>query len=630
MAEQEFKRKLTAILSADVEGYSLLMIDDEEATIRTLTTYRKAIKNLIQQYRGRLVDATGDNFLSEFTSVVDAVNCAVEIQRELAERNAELPENRRMQFRIGINLGDVVEEDGRLYGDGVNVAARMEGLAEGGGICISGKVYEEVKNKLGLEYEYLGEQEVKNITGPVPAYRVLSYPGAAAHRVVKAKKAVGKTWRNISLALAAILVVGAAMAIWNFYLRPAPPVEVASVERMAYKLPDKPSIAVPPFVNMSGDPEQEYFSDGISEEIITSLSKVPQLFIIARNSTFTYKNKPVKIQKVAEDLGVRYILEGSVRKSGQRVRVTAQLIDAITGDHLWADRYDRELKDIFDVQDEVTKKIITALQVKLTQGEQARTAAKGTSNLEAYLKIMQARENLYRASPETIPLAQQLSEEAIGLDPGYATAYRMLGVAHMHSAMLGISKSPKQSVAKAIELVKKALELDDMDGYSHVVFGFLLTLIRQYDKAVVEAEQGVALDPNVADVHAWSGIIYRYVGRWEEAISAYEKSIRLNPIPPGWYLFGLGLAYGWTGRYEEAIIECQKAVRDLPDSLYARMFLTLVYSLSGRDKEAQTEAAEMLRINPKFSLEKWEKRLTYKNKADADRFISALRKAGLK
>ncbi|NIS61818.1 MAG: guanylyl cyclase, partial [Proteobacteria bacterium] len=257
MTEEGFKRRLTAILSADVEGYSRLMREDEDETIRTLTAYRGAITNLIQQYRGRVVDTPGDNILAEFTSVVDAVNCAVEVQRELAERNAELPENRRMQFRIGVNLGDVVEEGERIYGDGVNIAARMEGLAEGGGICLSGTVYDAVETKLGLEYEYLGEQEVKNIPKPIRAYRVLSYPGAAAHRVIKAKKALGKTWRNVVVAIVAVLVVGAAVAVWHFYFR-SPPIEAASVEKMAFPLPDKPSIAVLPFDNLTGDPQQEY------------------------------------------------------------------------------------------------------------------------------------------------------------------------------------------------------------------------------------------------------------------------------------------------------------------------------------------------------------------------------------
>ena len=341
MSTEEFRRRLTAILSADVEGYSRLMREDEEATVRTLTTYRTAMTHLIQQYRGRVVDSPGDNILAEFTSVVDAVNCSVEIQRELAERNAELPENSRMRFRIGINMGDVLEERDRIYGDGVNIAARTESLAEAGGICISGTVYDAIENKIGLEYEYLGEHEVKNIDKPIRAYRVLSYPGAAAHRVVKAKKAVGKTWRNVVVAIGAVLVVVAAVTVWHFSFRP-PPMEPASVEKMAYPLPDKPSIAVLPFVNMSGDPEQDLFGDGLSNQIITTLSKVSNMFVIARNSTFTYKGKPVKVQKVAEDLGVRYVMEGSLQKTPDRIRVTAQLIEATSGRHLWAERYDRE------------------------------------------------------------------------------------------------------------------------------------------------------------------------------------------------------------------------------------------------------------------------------------------------
>jgi class 3 adenylate cyclase/TolB-like protein len=324
----DLRRRLSAILSADVEGYSRLMREDEEATVHTLTTYRTAMTHLINQYRGRVVDSPGDNILAEFTSVVDAVNCGVELQRELAERNAELPENRRMQFRIGINLGDVLEEGERIYGDGVNIAARMESLAEAGEICISATVYDAIENKIGLEYEFLGEQEVKNIDKPVRAYRVLSFPGAAAHRVVKAKRAVGRTWRNVFIAILAVLVVGAAVAVWHFYFRP-PPLEVASVERMAFQLPEKPSIAVLPFVNMSGDPKQEYFSDGLTENIITALSKCTELFVIARTSTSKYKGKPVEVRQVAEELGVRYVLEGSVQRAGGRVRITAQLCSCV-------------------------------------------------------------------------------------------------------------------------------------------------------------------------------------------------------------------------------------------------------------------------------------------------------------
>jgi adenylate cyclase len=383
MAAEGFKRKLAAILSADVEGYSRLMDDDEEATVRTLTTYRNAINHLVQQYRGRIVDTPGDNILAEFASVVDAVNCAVEIQRELAERNAELPYNRKMIFRIGVNLGDVIEEEGRIYGDGVNIAARVEAMAEAGGICVSGRAYDQVENKLGLEYEDLGEHQVKNIARPIRVFRVLSFPGAAAHRVVHAKKILEKKWRKIALLLAvtaalAVVLIG----IWHYYSH-RPYFEPASVEKMAFPLPDKPSIAVLPFVNLSGDPEQEYFTDGLTEEIITALSKVKNMFVIARNSTYTYKGKPVKVQQVSEELGVKYVLEGSVRKSENKVRISTQLIDALSGRHLWGERYDRDLKDIFVIQDEITKNIITTLQVELTMGEEVRLWAKGTENLDA-------------------------------------------------------------------------------------------------------------------------------------------------------------------------------------------------------------------------------------------------------
>ncbi|MEE9151849.1 MAG: adenylate/guanylate cyclase domain-containing protein, partial [Thermoplasmata archaeon] len=343
MTEEGFKRKLTAILSADVEGYSRLMGEDEDATIRTLTTYRELMSTLIQKHRGRVVDSPGDNLLAEFGSVADAVRCAVEVQEELRVRNAELPENRRMEFRIGINLGDVVQEGERIYGDGVNITARVEGLAEGGGICISGTVYDSIKNKLSLSYESLGEHTVKNITEPVRVYRMRVGPE------VREEKAGPRRWQKAALAAVVVLVVAAgAWAIWNFYFRP-PPIEPASVEKMAYPLPDKPSIAVLPFVNMSGDPEQEYIADGISESIITALCKIPEMFVIARTSTSTYKGKSVKTQQVSEELGVRYVLEGSVQKAGDRIRVTAQLIDAISSHHLWADRYDRDIEDFFDL-----------------------------------------------------------------------------------------------------------------------------------------------------------------------------------------------------------------------------------------------------------------------------------------
>jgi len=628
MTPETYNRKLTAILSADVAGYTRLMRDDEEATVTTLTAYRTAMTHLIQQYRGRVVDSPGDNVLAEFSSVVDAVNCAVEIQRELAERNEAVPENRRMQFRIGINLGDVLEEGERIYGDGVNIAARMEGLAEAGEICISGTVYDAIENKIGLDYEYLGEHEVKNIDKPIRAYKVLSFPGAAAHRVVKAKKTVGRAWRNGVIAIVAVLVVGGAIAVWHFSFRP-PPIEPASVEKMAYPLPEKPSIAVLPFTNMSGDPKQEYFSDGITEEIITGLSKVPRLFVIARNSTFTYKGKPVKVQQVAEDLGVRYVLEGSVRKSKERVRITAQLIDATTGKHLWAEKYDRDLKDIFALQDEIMMKVVAALQVKLTEGEQALIIAGGTSNFEAYTKFLQGLEYAKRFNREGNLLARKMAQETIALDPNYPIGYRLLATTHWLDVRLGISTSPKESLAKAAQLYQKVIAMDPSDAVAHGFLGMVYTLMRQHEKGIAEVEKAVALNPNAADARCFFGIILHNNGRHNEAIQAIRKAIRLNPFPPNWYFMNLGRAYCHAGEYEEAIAALKKSLRVSPDNLPAHTHLAAAYSLSGREQKARSEAAEILRINPQFSLHYFAKTTPYKNRDDKELIINALRKAGL-
>jgi adenylate cyclase len=386
MANEGFKRKLTAILSADAVGYSRLMAEDESATVKTIASYREIMASLIKQHRGRVVDSPGDNLLAEFSSVVDAVQCAVAVQNEFQAHNAELAENRRMEFRIGINLGDVIDEEDRIYGDGVNIAARLESLADPGGICVSKTAFDQIETKLPLGYEYLGEQSVKNIPKPVGAYRVLMKPEAAG-KVIGEKRFLGRFSRRTAMAAIIILVIVAGGLIsWNIYLQQSKKIAPASVEKMAFQLPDKPSIAVLPFVNKSGDPKQDYFSDGITETIITALTQIQNMFVIARSSTDTYKGKNVEIKQVAEELGVRYVLEGSVQKTEDRVRISAQLIDAITGKYLWAERWDRDLADIFALQDEITKKIITSLDVTLLKGEDARRRAQGTDNLEAYLK----------------------------------------------------------------------------------------------------------------------------------------------------------------------------------------------------------------------------------------------------
>jgi adenylate cyclase len=629
MADEGFKRKLTAILSADVEGYSRLMGDDEEATVRTLTSYREVLTTLIQQHNGKVLDSPGDNLLAEFVSVVDAVQCAVAVQKEIKSRNDQLPENRRMQFRIGINLGDVIQEDERIYGDGVNIAARLEGLSEPGGICISKTAFDHIESKLPYGYDFMGNQTVKNIAKPVGAYRVLmdrrvTFAGKSADEKPSALRRM-----PILAGVVAVLALAVGVGIWQFYMRRSS-IDPASENKMTFPLPDKPSIAVLPFANMSGDPEQEYFSDGLTEEIITALSKVPKLFVIARNSVFTYKGKPVKVNQVAEELGVRYVLEGSIRKAGDQIRITAQLIDALSGHHLWAERYDRNLKEIFAVQDELTKNIITALQVKLTEGEQVRSSAKGTNNLEAYLKYLQSMVTVRQFNIESNALAKQLAQEAIALDPEYAMAYRALSTAHQMDVWLGTSKSPKQSKAKAMELLQKAIELDPTYAEAHGHLGFVFSMMGEHDKAVVKAEQAVALNPNSAYAHMVLGHTLRFAGRHEEAIPEYKKAIRLNPMPPTNYLFGLGMAYSWTGQYEEAIKWCEKAVRQDPDSFLTRLMMTQVYSLSGREEEARAEAAEVLRINPKFSVDKWEKASTVKKKTEKERSMATLRKAGLK
>ena len=589
MADEGFERKLAAILNADVEGYSRLMDDNEEATVRTLTSYRTAISDLVEQFRGRVVDSPGDNILAEFKSVVDSVNCAVEIQRELAKRNEELPDNRKMQFRIGVNLGDVIDDDRRIYGDGVNIAARIEALSEAGGICISRNVFEQVKNKLKLGYEYLGEHSIKNIPEPVKVHKILMETDIA----VPAK---GE----------------------------------------GLKVPEKPSVAVLPFDNISGDPEQEYFSDGITEEIITALSKIPKMFVIARNSTFTYKGKPVRVQQVGEELGVQYVLEGSVRKAGNRVRITAQLVEAVTGHHLWAERYERDLKDIFALQDEITFKILTALQVKLTDGEQARVWAMRTDNLDAFLKYLQARPLAGLITKEGNMMARQLAQEAINLDENYSDPYVLIALTLWFDGRLGWSESRSESFKQASQNVKKALDLDDSNPGAHYILGGLYLYEKRYDRAIAEGQKALVLGPNDADNHVTMGHILRFVGRFEEAIVLIQKAMRLQPDHPSWYLGELAMCYYYVGRHEEAI-KLAEQLHSIADrrgerfiSYWYYAILAMNYIRLSRDQEARKAAAEVRRLFPEYSLE-WDRQFSvYKDPAHLERQHEDLRKAGLR
>ena len=584
MTTQEVKRKLAAILSADVKGYSLLMGEDEEATVRTLNAYKETMTNFIQHHHGRVVDAPGDNVLAEFVSVVNAVRCAVEIQKELKTRNAELPENRRMEFRIGVNLGDVIEDGEQILGDGVNIAARLESLSEAGGICISGTVYDQIENKLDLKYDYLGEQNVKNIARPIRVYRVLVGSGAGFPEASR-----------------------------------------------KLDFPKSPSIAVLPFVNMSDDPEQEYFSDGITEEIITGLSKVPHLIVIARNSSFTYKRKPVKVQQVGQELGVRYVLEGSVRRAADRVRITVQLVDATTGHHLWAERYDRFLKDIFAIQDEITVNVMRAMQLELIEGKQAcEWIKRGSQKLEAYEKGMKGMELFRFFSPEGNVQARKIFEECIALDPEYPGSYVMLAWTYLTAVYNGWSKSPEESITQALELAQRAIALDSSQADAFSLLGNIYLLTRQYEKAITEGERAVALNPNRADSHVWLAMILTASGDPKGAIDLIYKAIRLNPFPPNWYFFSLGNAFFMLGEYNQAVEAYKKALQHSPDLLLAYIGLAASFSASNRAEDARAAASQIVRIDPKFSIEVFARSLTYKNENHKEFWIDNLRKAGLK
>jgi adenylate cyclase len=653
------ERKLTAIFSTDVAGYSRLMGDDEEATIHTLTAYRAVISSLIHQYRGRVIDSPGDNLLAEFASVVDAVRCAVEIQQDLKVKNAELPEHRQMRFRIGINLGDVIVEGERLYGDGVNIAARLESLAIPGGICISGKVFEEVKRKLTLSYENLGPQQVKNIAEPVRTYRILLDPAAATDNTTvlrqaqherippplipspsqpvlsEARRADLARRKWLTMTVTGLLLVAGVTGIvlyrpFSSIRNPQSPIRTPEAQPPSLPLPDKPSLVVLPFVNMSEDPGQDYFSDGITEDLTTALSQISSLFVIARNSAFTYKSKAVKVQDVGKELGVQYVLEGSVRRADDQVRITAQLIDAATESHLWAQRYDRPLKDIFALQDEIVQKIVTTLKLQLTLREQGYLVRKTTDNLEAYDMYLRGVEAWNRSTQEANAQARQLFEKAIELDPQYGAAYAALSATHLGEWIFQWVQDP-QTLGQAFALAQQAVALDDSLPRAYLILGEVyLWRDRQHKQAVAATERAIALAPNEAEGSARLGLILNFAGRPEEAIGLIEKAMRLNPRYPFSYLSWLGMAYRLTGRSEEAIAILKAAVTRNPDFLPPHFHLAVIYSELGWEEEARTEAAEILRISPNFSLEVWRQRLPFKDPAVLERQLAALRKAGLK
>jgi adenylate cyclase len=578
MTQEGFKRKLTAILSADVEGYSRLMGEDEEATVRTITAYREVLTTLIQQHNGKVLDSPGDNLLAEFVSVVDAVQCAVAVQKEIKSRNDELPENRRMQFRIGINLGDVIQEEGRIYGDGVNIAARLEGLAEPGGICVSKTAFDHIESKLPYGYEFLGDQTVKNIAKPVGAYRVLMEPRVTVAGEPEKEKRSPVRRMSILVGALAVLVLAVAVGIWQFYVR-HPKGEPAAIEKIAIPLSDKPFIAVLPFDNMSGDPEQEYFSDGMTEEIITKLSMNPGLAVIARNSTFFYKGKRIKTQQIAQELRARYVVEGSVRKAGNMVRITAQLIDATTESHLWAKTYDREFKDIFSLQDEIAQQVVAALNIESREAEQARVRRIPTENLTAYDSLLRGLSHFSRLTEEKNAKAKAMFERAIELDSEYASAYGLLGIAHFMDYAFGWNRDPR-TLEQAFEFARKAISLDDSLSFAHALLSMAYAQKGQFEQAISQAERALSLNPNDPYAYHSMGNTLNSVGRSEEAVEAIKKAMYLDPHYAVYYNFDLARAYTNLGQYKEAIASLKESLARNPDWIPAYFELAMNYCLA--------------------------------------------------
>ncbi|PYN36150.1 MAG: adenylate/guanylate cyclase domain-containing protein [Candidatus Rokuibacteriota bacterium] len=619
MGGRAVERRLAAILSADVEGYSRLMGDDEVATVRAITEYRAVIASAVAGHGGRVVDAPGDNVLAEFASVVGAVQCAVDVQRELQSRNAELPPSRQMRFRIGINLGDVIVEGDRLYGDGVNIAARLEGLAEGGGICISGTAYDQIEGKLPFRCEFIGEHTVKNIARPVRVYRLHLEPGGVSRSPTRAGRVRRRLAKGVVAAVAVLLLLGAAgWAGWR-WLTP---------ESAGLPLPDRPSVAVLPFANLSQDSAQEYFSDGVTEDLITGLSKVSGLFVIARNSVFTYKGRAVKIRDVGRDLGVRYVLEGGVQRSGSRVRITAQLVDATTGYHIWAERYDREVRDIFALQDEVTQQIVRAMAVKLTEAEKVRLGRAPTEVLEAYDLVLRGTVERHRTTREGNAEARRLFVKALDLDPNYASAYLGLAWTHLQSWQL-LWSTDRESLERARELGEKAIALNDTLVGAYHVLGQVDLWMKEHDRAIALAERAVALAPNDADGYETLAEILGWSGRPEESIGQIRHAMRLNPHYPFFYLWTLGHGYYLTGRRQEALDAFARLVQENPNFPPAYAYRAVLFGELGRVKEARESWEKAGRLSPGASMLNLRDRIPYKRPVDLDRLLSAAHRAGM-
>jgi adenylate cyclase len=583
MSGADLRQRLAAILAADAAGYSRLMAADDRATVGALDAARRVFKAQIEAHQGRVIDMAGDSVLAVFETATGAVSAALAIQKDVELQGESIAEDRRMRFRIGVHLGDVIEKgDGTVYGDGVNIAARLQALGEPGGITISESVRIAVKGKVAAEFEDQGEQTVKNIPDPVRAHRVRPEGSAAA----------------------------------------------APAQEADLPLPDKPSIAVLPFYNMSGDAEQEYFADGITEDIITELSRISGMLVIARNSTFAFKKQAVDVREIGRKLGVRHVLEGSVRKAGKRVRITAQLIDATTGGHCWAERFDRDLEDIFAVQDEVTQHIVKELKVKLTPAERSGRAPRGKVNPEAYDFTVRAREAMLRFSPEAMTEARSLLNRALQIDPGFSVAYAVLAMVHAAEYVNGYNQVGPEHLEKGKAFAQKALELGPEETWAHQAMAMNSLWRKDYDTAEAAARRAIETAPNYVGGYIALGQVLDFVGRREAAIEALEHALRLDP---GFdmTLHIIGRAQLGLGRYAQAERSFKERLARNPRSDMSRAYLASLYGATGRAEEARRIWAELLAINPKFSVERLRRVLPYKDPAWFESFASGLRQAGL-
>ena len=591
MVEDHVERKLAAIFAGDVAGYSRLMGVDEERTLHQLKAHRKDLVDpKITEHRGHIVKTTGDGMLVEFVSVVDAVRCAVEIQRGMLERNVDVPADRRIEFRIGINVGDIISDDNDIYGDGVNVAARLEALAEPGGIFVSRNVHDQVRDKLSFGFEDMGEQMVKNIARPIGIHRV-----SLAESTTEASLGAPTT---------------------------------AKPERAASQ---RPSIAVLPFANMSGDPEQEYFADGISEDIITGLSKLRWFFVIARNSSFIYKGKSIDIKRVARELGVRYVLEGSVRKGGNRLRITAQLIDAETGNHIWADRYDGDLTDVFALQDAITEKVVAAIEPKLLQAEGIRSQSHSPEDLGAWEMVSQANSLFWRLTKAEGEAAIAILKQAVERYPDYAPAHSMLAFMMLVSAYVGWASGERQSqVKQAAALATRAAELDDSDPWAYFALGYVAYTMRRTDKAIEEFQRAIDLNPNFAAAHSYLSLALALAGQSDQAITHAEQAIRMSPHDPqnAVCFTALAAAHYQAGRYGEAVSFGRKALQQRSGWAPGHRIFCASLAQAGQIDEARTELDQLKELHPDISIAWIEKHVPY-TAGPMAKFIEGMRKAGL-